>query len=152
MVYNIKCMAIFKIGFVSAVQKTVFLLKTTFYWEPAARGSGRTEQKRNENLDIIKTENLCYDYILRDDDGKIIEQSTALRNVNLSVPEGQFLAVLGHNGCGKSTLAKHFNAILTPTSGKVTTIFLFSASVSSIDTRNSSMSKPMRSFALYATL
>lgn len=80
----------------------------------------RTEQKRIENLDIIKTENLCFDYILRDDDGKIIEQSTALRNVNLSVPEGQFLAVLGHNGCGKSTLAKHFNAILTPTSGKVT--------------------------------
>jgi len=71
-------------------------------------------------LDIIKTENLCFDYILRDDDGKIIEQSTALRNINLSVPEGQFLAVLGHNGCGKSTLAKHFNAILTPTSGKVT--------------------------------
>lgn len=71
-------------------------------------------------MDIIKTEDLCYDYILRDDDGKIIEQSTALRNVNLSVPEGQFLAVLGHNGCGKSTLAKHFNAILTPTSGKVT--------------------------------
>jgi len=80
----------------------------------------RTEQKRIENLDIIKTENLCFDYILRDDDGKIIEQSTALRNINLSVPEGQFLAVLGHNGCGKSTLAKHFNAILTPTSGKVT--------------------------------
>ena len=71
-------------------------------------------------MDIIKTENLCYDYILRDDDGKIIEQSSALRNVSLSVPEGQFLAVLGHNGCGKSTLAKHFNAILTPTSGKVT--------------------------------
>lgn len=71
-------------------------------------------------MDIIKTENLCFDYILRDDDGKIVEQSTALRNVNLSVPEGQFLAVLGHNGCGKSTLAKHFNAILTPTSGKVT--------------------------------
>lgn len=80
----------------------------------------KTEQKRIENLDIIKTENLCYDYILRDEEDKIIEQSTALRNVNLSVPEGQFLAVLGHNGCGKSTLAKHFNAILTPTSGKVT--------------------------------
>ncbi|MBD5129690.1 MAG: energy-coupling factor transporter ATPase [Ruminococcaceae bacterium] len=72
------------------------------------------------NLDIIKTENLNYDYILRDDEGNIIEQSAALRNVSLSVPEGQFLAVLGHNGCGKSTLAKHFNAILTPTSGKVT--------------------------------
>lgn len=71
-------------------------------------------------MDIIKVENLCYDYITRDDEGKITERSTALNGVNLNVPEGQFLAVLGHNGCGKSTLAKHFNAILTPTSGKVT--------------------------------
>lgn len=70
-------------------------------------------------MDIIKTENLCYDYVTTDDNGNVTEKSTALINVNLSVPEGQFLAVLGHNGCGKSTLAKHFNAILTPTSGKV---------------------------------
>ena len=70
-------------------------------------------------MDIIKVENLCYDYVTTDDDGNVIEKSTALNNVNLAVPEGQFLAVLGHNGCGKSTLAKHFNAILTPTSGKV---------------------------------
>lgn len=74
---------------------------------------------RRRNLDIIKVENLCYDYVTTDDDGNVIEKSTALNNVNLAVPEGQFLAVLGHNGCGKSTLAKHFNAILTPTSGKV---------------------------------
>ena len=70
-------------------------------------------------MDIIRTENLCYDYVTTDDDGNVTEKSTALINVNLAVPEGQFLAVLGHNGCGKSTLAKHFNAILTPTSGKV---------------------------------
>ncbi len=70
-------------------------------------------------MDIIRTENLCYDYVTTDDDGNVTEKNTALINVNLSVPEGQFLAVLGHNGCGKSTLAKHFNAILTPTSGKV---------------------------------
>ena len=70
-------------------------------------------------MDIIKTENLCYDYVTTDDEGNVTEKNTALINVNLSVPEGQFLAVLGHNGCGKSTLAKHFNAILTATSGKV---------------------------------
>ena len=71
-------------------------------------------------MDIIRTENLCYDYVTTDDDGNVTEKSTALINVNLAVPEGQFLAVLGHNGCGKSTLAKHFNAILAPTEGKVT--------------------------------
>ncbi len=70
-------------------------------------------------MDIIKVEHLCYDYVATDEEGKIIEKNTALSDVNLTVPEGQFLAVLGHNGCGKSTLAKHFNAILTPTEGKV---------------------------------
>lgn len=71
------------------------------------------------DLEIIKVENLCFDYVNTDENGKVIEKTTVLKNINLSVPEGQFLAVLGHNGCGKSTLAKHFNAILTPTSGKV---------------------------------
>ncbi|MCH5206234.1 MAG: energy-coupling factor transporter ATPase [Oscillospiraceae bacterium] len=71
-------------------------------------------------MDIIKVEDLCFDYETRDEDGKLIDKSTALKNVNLTVPEGQFLAILGHNGCGKSTLAKHLNGILTPTSGTVT--------------------------------
>ncbi len=70
-------------------------------------------------MDIIRTENLCYDYVTTDDEGNVTGRNPALKNVNLSIPEGQFLAVLGHNGCGKSTLAKHFNAILTPTEGKV---------------------------------
>ena len=42
-----------------------------------------------------------------------------LRGLDLSIPEGSFTAILGPNGCGKSTLAKHMNAILTPTEGKV---------------------------------
>ena len=40
-------------------------------------------------------------------------------DMNLSVEEGSFVAVLGGNGCGKSTLAKHFNSILLPSGGKV---------------------------------
>ena len=40
--------------------------------------------------------------------------------LDLSVAQGSFVAVLGHNGCGKSTLAKHFNAILLPAGGSVT--------------------------------
>lgn len=71
-------------------------------------------------MNIIEVENLSFDYISRDEDGKEISRSPVLKDISLSVPEGQFLAILGHNGCGKSTLAKHFNAILTPTSGKVT--------------------------------
>ena len=71
-------------------------------------------------MNIIEVENLCFDYISYDEDGKEVGRNPVLKDVSLSVPEGQFLAVLGHNGCGKSTLAKHFNAILTPTSGKVT--------------------------------
>lgn len=71
-------------------------------------------------MDIITIENLSFDYITRDENGEVTERVPVLKNVNLNVPEGQFLAVLGHNGCGKSTLAKHFNAILTPTDGKVT--------------------------------
>lgn len=40
--------------------------------------------------------------------------------LSLSIEQGSFVAVLGHNGCGKSTLAKHFNAILLPAGGSVT--------------------------------
>ncbi len=70
-------------------------------------------------MNIIEVENLSFDYITRDEEGNITERNNVLKNVTLSVPEGQFLAVLGHNGCGKSTLAKHFNAILLPTEGRV---------------------------------
>ena len=71
-------------------------------------------------MNIIEVDNLSFDYITRDEEGNVTERNSVLKNVSLSVPEGQFLAVLGHNCCGKSTLAKHFNAILLPTEGRVT--------------------------------
>jgi len=43
----------------------------------------------------------------------------ALQDVSFDVPEGEFLCIVGHNGCGKSTLAKMLNALLLPTSGSV---------------------------------
>ena len=47
------------------------------------------------------------------------EPVKVLRGINLELKKGEFTAVLGHNGCGKSTLAKHLNAILLPTGGTV---------------------------------
>ena len=68
---------------------------------------------------IIKTKNLVYEYIRRDEEGNVEGITTAVDNVSLNVREGEFIAILGHNGSGKSTLAKHINAILNPTEGTV---------------------------------
>ena len=47
------------------------------------------------------------------------EKIIVLKGISLSVKKGEFVALLGHNGCGKSTIAKHFNAMLLPTGGRV---------------------------------
>lgn len=64
---------------------------------------------------IIKFDNVSFAYEL-EDEGIV----NAVNDFSLEVPEGQFLAVLGHNGCGKSTVAKLINGILVPNKGKVT--------------------------------
>lgn len=46
--------------------------------------------------------------------------TTVFSDLDLTIAEGQFVVILGHNGCGKSTLAKHFNGVLMPSKGKVT--------------------------------
>lgn len=51
------------------------------------------------------------------EDNKSIDY--AVEGVSLEINKGEFVALLGHNGCGKSTMAKHFNAMLVPDSGKV---------------------------------
>ena len=65
--------------------------------------------------DIISVEHLAYTY-------PGVEGTPGIpvfEDLNLTVQEGSFVAILGTNGCGKSTLAKHFNSILLPTGGKV---------------------------------
>ena len=64
---------------------------------------------------MIKFDNVSFAYEL-EDEGVV----NAVNDFSLEVPEGQFLAVLGHNGCGKSTVAKLINGILVPNKGKVT--------------------------------
>lgn len=81
-------------------------------------------------MNIVETNDLEYEYVKTDDEGKVAERFRAVDGVDLSVRAGEFIAVLGHNGSGKSTLAKHLNAILRPTRG---TVF-----VSGNDTRDDS--------------
>ncbi len=68
---------------------------------------------------MIRTENLVFEYIRRDEEGNVEGITRAVDQVDLKVEQGQFIAILGHNGSGKSTLAKHFNALLYPTEGEV---------------------------------
>ena len=64
--------------------------------------------------DFISAEDISFGY--EADDGQMIP---VLENLSISIREGEFVAVLGHNGSGKSTFAKHLNAILLPSGGKV---------------------------------
>ena len=68
-------------------------------------------------MSIVKTDNLTFEYIRRDEDENVSGITTAIDKVNIDIAPGQFIAILGHNGSGKSTLAKHINALLTPTEG-----------------------------------
>ncbi len=65
--------------------------------------------------EIISVEHLAYTYPGVDDTPGV----AVFEDMNLTVEQGSFVAILGTNGCGKSTLAKHFNSILLPTGGKV---------------------------------
>ena len=65
--------------------------------------------------EMINVEHLAYTYPGVDDTPGV----AVFEDMNLSIEAGTFVAILGSNGCGKSTLAKHFNSILLPTGGKV---------------------------------
>ena len=66
---------------------------------------------------MIKCINVYFKYI-RNSEG-ISEEKYAVKDVNLEVKKGEFLVILGHNGSGKSTIAKHMNALVLPTEGIV---------------------------------
>ena len=70
-------------------------------------------------MGIVKTKDLVFEYIRRDEEGNVEGITRAVDEVSLDIEQGDFVAILGHNGSGKSTLAKHINAILYPTEGTV---------------------------------
>ena len=66
---------------------------------------------------MIRADKLVFEFDKRDEDGNVIGSHRAIDGVDIDIPQGSFVAILGHNGSGKSTLAKHMNAILVPTEG-----------------------------------
>ena len=70
-------------------------------------------------MGIVKAKNLTFEYIRRDEDGNVEGITKAVDNVSIDIKQGDFVAVLGHYGSGKSTFAKHLNALVMPTEGTV---------------------------------
>ncbi len=66
-------------------------------------------------MDYIQSENLKFAYEVQEGEPSV----EVLHGVTLGIRKGEFVALLGHNGCGKSTIAKHYNAMLLPSGGKV---------------------------------
>ena len=83
--------------------------------------------KIDVRMEIIKLDNVSYYYKAYNDDGTV-GTAMGVENVTLEIEQGSFVALVGHNGCGKSTLAKLLNGLLIPRSGVVT--------VNGLDTAN----------------
>lgn len=76
-------------------------------------------QELEKIVAIVQAKDLTFEYIRRDEEGNVEGITTAVDNVNIDIKAGDFVAVLGHNGSGKSTFAKHLNALVMPTEGTV---------------------------------
>lgn len=68
---------------------------------------------------MIKVKDLIFRYQKKNENGEVVQEIQAVDGVSMEVEKGEFIAILGHNGSGKSSLAKHLNAILFPTEGHV---------------------------------
>lgn len=69
---------------------------------------------------MIRFENVTFEYIRRDEEGNVEGITRALDDFSVHIKKGEFVAVLGANGSGKSTMAKHINGLLVPEEGTVT--------------------------------
>ncbi len=83
--------------------------------------------KKGDSKSVVEVKNLWYVYP---------EGVTALKNVSLRINEGEFVAIMGRNASGKTTLVKHFNSLLTPTKGNV--------NIDGIDTRKATIAELAR--------
>ncbi len=95
---------------------------TKWHWLYTVTGKAGCELSggnKKASMGIIKASKLIFDYVRRDEEDRIEEVNRAIDGLDLDIQEGDFVAVLGHNGSGKSTFAKQINGILLPTEGTV---------------------------------
>ena len=69
-------------------------------------------------MDYISVQNVTFQYESQGD-AETVSKKQVLKEISFDIKKGEFVAILGHNGSGKSTIAKHLNAMLLPSSGKV---------------------------------
>ena len=69
---------------------------------------------------MIRAEQVRFQYKKRDVDGNVIATEEILKGIDLTIKKGEFIALLGRNGSGKTTFSKQLNAILRPSEGTVT--------------------------------
>lgn len=70
-------------------------------------------------MSIIKANNVKYRVKIKNENNEVVGHKTILDNINIDIKKGDFVAILGRNGSGKSTFAKHLNALLVPNEGSV---------------------------------
>lgn len=78
------------------------------------------KQEKMEDRTVIRAEQVRFQYKKRDVDGNVIATEEILKGVDLTIKKGEFIALLGRNGSGKTTFSKQLNAILRPSEGTVT--------------------------------
>ena len=75
-------------------------------------------KEKGANMEeMLRSEKLEFTYTIEEEDGTVAETMYALQGVDISVQKGEFIVILGHNGSGKSTFARHINALLEPSGG-----------------------------------
>lgn len=81
-------------------------------------------QEKNAAIEIkdqtmIQADGVCFAYQSEDDNGNTVTEDYALNGVDLTIRKGEFTVILGTNGSGKSTFARHINALLIPAEGAI---------------------------------